>query len=498
MPVLRVPSVVLLTLVVLAFLFILPADAQGPQNISVVLIIDSSGSMARTDPSNLRFTAARQLVDLLEDGDEISVVLFADDSTVLVSLTKVTDAASKEAIKAGLTPVAPRGNTNMLAGLEAGLAEVEKGSNPIRLGIFLTDGELHPPDWPSFSAQEQEAERTAVFALADSFGERKWGLFSISLASAVEPEFLQKLAENGGGLYREAPQAGELTLVFQEVFAASKLDVFEVLFSDCLAPGEQRSVTFPVHQFVSTLSLFVTYPGDLRPTVTVAGPDGELVTPTGGDARYDAFIIEGPARGTWTVTIAGAAEGESCVAISSTPRTLVEVVWLSPPSSLSLTAGAPLEVAVRLTGRDSQTGEEKPVEDAAVAVTVTGPDGRVYEGTLPPTGSGEYVGAVSVSGVEGEYSIALVAETEEGVVARRSFKVSLSAAPVGVGSPSPEPTPTPMPGAAPTGDDGGLSLVFLLGPALLGGLIVSYAGYARFGRPVLYGHLQSVSGGGVP
>ncbi|KKN67926.1 hypothetical protein LCGC14_0456260 [marine sediment metagenome] len=126
MPVLRVPSVVLLTLVVLAFLFILPADAQGPQNISVVLIIDSSGSMARTDPSNLRFTAARQLVDLLEDGDEISVVLFADDSTVLVSLTKVTDAASKEAIKAGLTSVAPRGNTNMLAGLEAGLAELSE------------------------------------------------------------------------------------------------------------------------------------------------------------------------------------------------------------------------------------------------------------------------------------------------------------------------------------------------------------------------------------
>ena len=195
------------------------------------------------------------------------------------------------------------------------------------------------------------------------------------------------------------------------------------------------------------------------------------------------------------MTIAGAAEGESCVAISSTPRTLVEVVWLSPPSSLSLTAGAPLEVAVRLTGRDSQTGEEKPVEDAAVAVTVTGPDGRVYEGTLPPTGSGEYVGAVSVSGVEGEYSIALVAETEEGVVARRSFEVSLSAAPVGGGSPSPEPTPSPVPGAAATGGDGGLALVFILGPALLGGLVVSYAGYARFGRPILYGHLQSVSGG---
>jgi len=418
-PILRVLSLPVLAVVALAMLFTPPAGAQGPQNISVVLIIDNSGSMARTDPAGLRFVAASQLVDLLEAGDEIGVVLFADDGTVLVSLTKVTDAASKEAIRARLTPVAPATNTNMRAGLEAGLAELEKGSNSIRFGIFLTDGELHPPDWPDFSAEEQEAERTAVFALADSFGERKWGLFPVSLASAVEPEFLQQLAENGGGLYREAPEAAELTLVFQEVFAAKKLDVFEILFSDCLAPGDERAVAFPVHQFVSTLSLFVTYPSDLRPTVTVAEPDGGPVAPTGGDARYDAFTIEGAARGTWTVTITGAAEGESCVSISSTPRTLVEVVWLRPPPSLGLAPGEPLEVAVRLMAHDPQSGDERPVEDAAVTVTVTGPDGQSYEGALEHTGSGEYAGTVVIDGVEGPYSIALVAETGEGVVRGR-------------------------------------------------------------------------------
>jgi Mg-chelatase subunit ChlD len=496
---LRLLSVFLPAAAALAFLFVLPADAQGPQHISVVLLIDNSGSMAQTDPASLRFAAASQLVDLLEDGDEIGVVLFADDSAVLVPLTRVTDVASKEALKVGLTPVAPGGNTNMRAGLETGLAELDKGSNSIRFGIFLTDGELYPPDWPDFSAQEQEAERNAVFALAAGFGERDWGLFPVSLASAVEPEFLHKVAENGGGLYRQAAEAGELTLVFQEVFAANKLDVFEVLFSDCLAPGEESSVTFPVHQFVSTLSLFVTYSSDLRPTVTVAGPDGEPVIPTGGDARYDAFSVEGPARGTWTVAIAGAAEGESCVAISSTPRTLLEVVWLRPPSSLSLTAGAPLEVAIRLTAHDPQTGEETLVEDARVAVTVTGPDGQSYEGTLLPVSPGEYVGTVSVDELEGTYSIALVAETEEGVIARPTFEASLSTAAVGSPSPSQELTPTPMPVAAPTGggNSSSLMLVFILGSVFLGGPAVSYAGYARFGRPILNGHLATVPGGGA-
>ena len=475
-----------------------PRDTQEPQSISVVLVIDNSASMAQTDPAGLRFAAASQLVDLLENGDEISVVLFADDSTVLVSLARVTDAASKEIIRKKLSPVAPAGNTNMRAGLEAGLAELEKGSNSIRFAIFLTDGELHPPSWPSFSAQQQEAERNAVLALGTGFGERKWGLFPVALANAVEPEFLRKLAENSGGLYREAPEARQLTLVFQEVFAANKLDVFEVLFSDCLAAGEVRTVTFSVREFVSTLSLFVTYPSDLRPAVTLAGPDGAPVSRTGGDARYDAFNVGRPARGTWTVTIAGAAEGESCLTVSSTPRTLLEVVWLRPSSSLTLRAGDPLEIAVRLAARDPETGEETPVPDATVAVMVAGPDGQSYEGALGPVGSGEYAGAVSVNGVEGGYSIALVAETKEGAVARRSFQASLSAVPVGASSPFPSPTRVPIPAATSTDaatGDGGLALVFVLGPALLGGLALSWAGYVRFGRPILHGYLQSTSGG---
>lgn len=450
--------------------------------------------MARTDPAGLRFTAASQLVDLLEEGDEIAVILFSDDSTTLVPLRKVTDVASKEAIKTELTSAAPGVNTNMRAGLEAGLTELEKGSNLIRFAIFLTDGELHPPDWPDFSAVEQEAERSAVFALADSFGERKWGLFPISLASAVEPEFLQKLSEKGGGLYREAPEAGELTLVFQEVFAASKLDVFEVLFSDCLGPGEQAFVTFPIHQFVTTLSLFVTYTSDLQPTVAVAGPDGELVTPTGGDTRYSAYSIEGPARGTWTVAINGAREGESCVSISSTPRTLIEVMWLRPPPALSLARGEPLEVAVRLTALDPQSEEERPVEDAAVTVTVTGPSGQQFERLLEHSGPGEYAGTVAIDGMAGSYGISLIAETEEGVVARSTFQASVSLVPQGFPpSLTPAPSPKPEPASAETNGGGPptLLMIALFGPVLLVGLVGLFLAYARFGRPTLSGWLMA-------
>jgi len=54
--------------------------------------------------------------------------------------------------------------------------------------------------------------------------------------------------------------------------------------------------------------------------------------------------------------------------------------------------------------------------------------------------------------------------------------------------------PASIPAAATSGD-GGLPLVFILGPLLLGGLAASCTGYARFGRPVLQGYLASATEG---
>jgi hypothetical protein len=487
--------------------------AQGPEGISLALIIDNSGSMADTDPGNLRFAAASQLIDLLESGDEITVITFADESTVLIPLTKVTDEESKALIKQGLTPAAPGGNTNMGPGLQDGLAQLEQGSNSIRFAIFLTDGQLHPPGWNSLSPEEQDAERNSVLELASQFAEAESTLFTVSLATTAEPEFLQTLAGNGGGLYREAPEAARLTLVFQEIFAAEKLDEFEVLFDDCLAPGEQRVVSFSVHQFLDTLSLFVTYSDDLRPAVTVVRPDGAPQAPAGGDSRYDTFNIDAPMAGTWTVTAVGAAQGESCITISSTPRALVEVEWILPTASHQQAPGEPLQVRVALILRDSETGQERPLEDADVSVTVTGPDDQPLQGDLQHTGAGQYEGEVPISDVEGEYSIGLLVQAGDLVVARRSLEVAISiaapavpspavpsptAVPVATPQPTDEPTVAPVGPVGPDTDGGGLPLTLLfLAPLFVVGIAISIGAYNRFGQPVLRGFIVSIPQGRV-
>ncbi len=503
----RAVAVAIIAVALLVGLLSSQARAQGPAGITLVLIIDNSGSMANADPGDLRLAAVSQLVDLLETGDEISVISFADQSTVLVPLTEIVDVESKTLIKEGLASAVASGNTNMRAGLEDGLAALDQGSNRIRFAIFLTDGQLHPPGWPSYSAEEQVAERDSIFELASRFGEMEWSLFTVSLASAAEPEFLQTLADNGGGLYREAPDAGRLALVFPEIFAAQKLDDFEILFDDCLSPGEERTISFPVHQYLARLSLFVTYSDDLRPQVAVIRPDGVPQSRTGGDARYDAFIVEAPMAGTWTVTASGVVQGESCLTISSSPRDLVEMELLSPTESHQLESGEPLPVRVSLSVRDVQTGEERPLDGADVSVVVIGSDGQSLIDTLQPDGNGEYSGQLSAPSSSGTYEFNVVAEVDDRIVARRSYLAELNLLPAVAPTPQPEPTATAPPPPGPTASPvvpvdagggggsggGGVPLLpLLLAPVLLIGAGVSYGAYLRLGKPLLRGILFTV------
>ena len=66
----RAIAVAIIAVALLAGLPNAQARAEGPSGLTLVLVIDNSGSMANTDPGDLRLSAASQLVDLLETGDQ--------------------------------------------------------------------------------------------------------------------------------------------------------------------------------------------------------------------------------------------------------------------------------------------------------------------------------------------------------------------------------------------------------------------------------------------
>ena len=130
------------------------------EKIAVSLVIDTSGSMAETDPTNLRKTAADIFVDLLSPEDYVGIVSFSTDVTELAPMQQVGDASNKQNIKASLAPIVnANGNTNYQLALQKAEQQLDSyaGEDVKKVIIFLTDG---VPE-PDYALREDTAFMTA-------------------------------------------------------------------------------------------------------------------------------------------------------------------------------------------------------------------------------------------------------------------------------------------------------------------------------------------------
>lgn len=154
-----------------------PAERSGlNQPIDLVIVLDDSGSMATcwpwpreglpfgppcrapspnppSDPNELRYSAARLLLQLLDDDDRLAVVRFdgsAESVGALGTLQRAGDGGNRAQLAATLQPPTDylrRGYTRIDLGLERALNLVSNGREPGRnqYVLLLTDGEPSEP-----------------------------------------------------------------------------------------------------------------------------------------------------------------------------------------------------------------------------------------------------------------------------------------------------------------------------------------------------------------
>jgi Ca-activated chloride channel homolog len=117
-----------------------PAVAtRRPLNLSIV--IDRSGSMAG-NPLRYAQQAAESLVNQLEPGDLISIVVYDDSVTTLFAPQPVGD---RVAVLEALSRVRPGGCTNLAGGWLEGCKHVQANATPERINrvLLLTDGQAN-------------------------------------------------------------------------------------------------------------------------------------------------------------------------------------------------------------------------------------------------------------------------------------------------------------------------------------------------------------------
>ena len=168
--------------------------ARDELNVSIVL--DRSSSMSGASISNAK-NAAIAIVEIMNENDILSIVLFEDTGSVLVEAGFVTD---KDEIIDAIEGIGAIGGTYVSAGLELGYAEIAENFDAGRENtcLLICDGDVDGGAATLAAEQYESGIRTST----------------IAVGAGADTAGLQAVSENGHGSSYTLTDSSELTQTF--------------------------------------------------------------------------------------------------------------------------------------------------------------------------------------------------------------------------------------------------------------------------------------------
>ncbi|MEO0649197.1 MAG: von Willebrand factor type A domain-containing protein [Planctomycetota bacterium] len=165
-------------------------DEAERDPMALTFVVDTSGSMKTGGRLELVKDALRQLLTKLDSRDQIAIVRFSNEASVVLP---PTSAAQRGVIEAAFSTLEPKGGTSVQAGLNKGYdlaAEhlVQGANNRV---VFLSDGVGNIGETDQRKLVDQVADRRAKGIYLNTIG------FGITNHNDV---FLEQLANQGDGL----------------------------------------------------------------------------------------------------------------------------------------------------------------------------------------------------------------------------------------------------------------------------------------------------------
>lgn len=189
-------------------------NSQRP-DASLTFLIDTSGSMDRSDRMTVVKEALKTLVSELDGGDTVSIVTFANGSEVVLEPTSVRD---DEVIISAIDSLRPNGSTNLEAGLALayGLADDAYDRDGINRVILASDGVanvgLSDPDGLAQMIRDDADRGIQLVSLGVGMG---------NTSDAV----METLADRGDGFYAYANTIEEAEKIFTDDLVSTLLTV---------------------------------------------------------------------------------------------------------------------------------------------------------------------------------------------------------------------------------------------------------------------------------
>jgi len=252
---------------------VIPAQ-NVQQPLAFTLVIDTSGSMGGSStptPLQNAVQAAKAFINTLSSQDQVALVAFADQVTLVQDLT--TD---RTLVRNALDTLKPNGNTALYDAVVQAV-DILKNRSERRVIVLLTDGVDSGIGQFTFDDAVNEAARWAVPVYPIGFG-------------SVDKSELEKFAFLTGGAAQIQPDSSTLQAAFQVVLGILREQYVLRFISSLPADDKEHELIVNLDYqgwHVEQSHQFIAKPSEL--TITLPGvSDGQVV---GGTIRFAPEIV---------------------------------------------------------------------------------------------------------------------------------------------------------------------------------------------------------------
>jgi von Willebrand factor type A domain len=428
---------ILALLMSLASVSIAAAQNAG---IDVVLLMDSSGSMAKNDPRKLRVPAAKLFMSLLGQNDRIGLVSFSDNGYPVLHLTAATADGSAR-ILASADKVSSKGvYTNLYAALASGVSMLTKEgqAGQEKMLILMSDGKMDVGD----SDEDGRLTQRLQEELLKTIEEKGIKVYTIAFTEASDIDLLRDIARRSGALFKLAKSDPDLHEVFSDIFESAKSpDMLPIDGGEFSVDPSIEEVTIVASKEREDVRIFLQTPQGQEISSEDAGGDLKWFV----SENFDMITLRKPESGTWKLLFTG---GKNRAYI------VTNMTLNHNPQQPSLRAGEDMVLETWLEQDGKLLDKEALLTNTRFRMNIVGPDGRSTGFDLFDDGqSGDRKAADGVYSntlmydIPGSYRADLIAESET-FKRQKTVHFEVQAPPPGSQPAQPAPAPAEQAPAA--------------------------------------------------
>ncbi len=287
--------VILIYVCLLSGIFPQSALADEKDGIDMVLVMDSSGSMKKTDPKTLRKPAAKLFITLLKEKDRVGVISFSDAGHPMSSLTEAAGKDNQNKLFKAIDAVSSKGlYTNIHDALKRGFEMIKLSSGKERILILMSDGKMDLGDKDRESAMTEEL-RTKLLPEINNAGVK---IYTIAFTELSDQKLLEEIAFKTGGFFSLAKTDKDLHLIFTSIFEKIKSpDTVPMKGETFLVDENIKEVILLVSKKTPETTIAIIDPGEKRITSKRHGENIQWFE----SKIFDMVTIKEPLTGQWTV-----------------------------------------------------------------------------------------------------------------------------------------------------------------------------------------------------